>query len=457
MKKLHYGAFSLYNELIDYYVFSNDFTNNMEENKIKVLVVPSDRQGVGHFRSIWMAQQLRKSHKQELQIKIDVTPDFNNINYLSSFDIIHFHRQLGPFEASEKLFSELQSKGTILVMDIDDFWSPPPTHPLYELVMKEGIDKHIENNLKLVDWVTTTTEIFADKIREVNKNVFVIPNAVNPKSKMWRSETIPNPTDRTRVAWIGGSSHLHDLFLLRDSMSLLSKDQALKDKTQIVMCGFDIRGNLTNIDEHGNKHERPIQPHETVWMQFERIFTSDYQLLKDDHEYFKWLYRIKNDDYPQMTEKAYVRRWTLPLKTYATHYDHCDVCLAPLTDHYTKQIGKGNKAKIIKRPHIFNKVKSELKVIEAGVKRKALIAQDFGVYSQTIKDGETGILVKNNKKGWYNAIKKVVDDPRYRQELADNLHDWVMEEYSIERINGLRADFYKEVFVEMKQKNKIVV
>jgi len=135
----------------------------MENKRIKLLVCPSDVQGVGHFRSIWMAQQLRKSHKEELQIKIDVTPDFTNINYLSSFDIIHFHRQLGPFEASEKLFAELQSKGTVLVMDIDDFWSPPPTHPLYDLVKAEKIDKHIENNLKLVDWVTTTTEIFAEK------------------------------------------------------------------------------------------------------------------------------------------------------------------------------------------------------------------------------------------------------------------------------------------------------
>jgi len=98
-----------------------------------------------------------------------------------------------------------------------------------------------------------------------------------------------------------------------------------------------------------------------------------------------------------------------------------------------------------------------LKVIEAGVKRKALIAQDFGIYSKTIKDGETGILVKNNKKGWYNAIKQVVDDPGYRQELADNLHDWVMDEYSIDRINGIRASFYEQVYEGMKQKDKIIV
>lgn len=429
----------------------------MEENRIKVLVVPSDRQGVGHFRSIWMAQQLRKSHNQELHVKIDVTPDFTNINYLSSFDIIHFHRQLGPFENSAKLFAELQSKGTVLVMDIDDFWSPPPTHPLYELIKAEGIDKHIENNLKLVDWVTTTTELFADKIKEANKNVFVIPNAVNPDAKMWRSDVVENPSDRTRVAWIGGSSHLHDLFLLRDSMEMLNKDQELKDKTQIVMCGFDTRGNLTSLDENGNRHERPIQPHETIWMQFERIFTSDYQLLKEEQDYFKWLYRIKNDEFPDMYSKPYVRRWTLPLKTYATHYDYCDVCLAPLVDHYTQTVGKGSKAKHVKRPHIFNKVKSELKVIEAGVKKKALIAQDFGIYSQTIKDGETGILVKNNKKGWYDAIKQVVDDPGYRQELANNLHEWVMDEYSIDRINGIRAGFYQEVYAGMKQKSKIIV
>jgi len=429
----------------------------MEKSKIKILVVPSDRQGVGHFRSIWAAKRLKKNRREDFDITIDATPNFTNLNYLTSFDIIHFHRQLGPYESSSELFPKLQAAGVLLVMDIDDYWSPPPTHPLYDLIKKEGISEKIEKNLSLVDWVTTTTDIFAKRIEKINSNVFVIPNAVQADSKQWRSGAVPAPEGKTRVAWIGGSSHLYDLYLLKDSMKLLADDDELRKKTQIVMCGFDIRGDVTEYDAHGNPHKRPIKPHETIWIQFERIFTYDYYLLRDDPQYVKWLKKIQKEGYPDMYHEDYVRRWTQKLNSYAEHYDYCDICLAPLVETYDQQVGKGPKTKIVKRPHVFNEVKSELKVIEAGVKKKTLVAQDYAIYKDKIIDGETGILVKHNKKGWYNAIKELVDNPGYREDLANNLHEWVKEEYSIDRINGLRGDFYKQIYQEQKQKEKIVV
>ena len=400
---------------------------------------------------------MKKHRREDFDITIDATPDFTNLNYLTSFDIIHFHRQLGPYENSENLFPQLREKGVLLVMDIDDYWSPPPTHPLYDLIKKEGIGEKIEKNLTLVDWVTTTTEIFAQHIKKLNKNVFVIPNAVRASSKQWRSEAVPGPKDMTRVAWIGGSSHLYDLYLLKNSMQMIAEDEELRDKTQIVMCGFDIRGDVTQMNADGTQTKRPIQPHETIWLQFERIFTNDYRLLQQDPDYVKWLLKIKKEGYPDMYNEHYVRRWTQPLTSYAEHYDYCDICLAPLTDTFDQQVGKPPRVKMVKRPHIFNKVKSELKVIEAGVKKKALIAQDFAIYRDKIIDGETGLLVKNNKRGWYKAIKTLVDNPDYRDELANNLHEWVKDEYSIDRINGLRGDFYQEIYATQKQKSKIVV
>lgn len=583
----------------------------MSNDKIKVLVVPSDRQGVGHFRSIWSAKYFKKHKREDFDVKIDLTPHFDNINYLSSFDIIHFHRQLGPYEMAEKLFPELRGRGVTLVMDIDDYWSPPPTHPLYDLVKNEKIDEKIEKNLSLVDWVTTTTEIFAKKIRDINPNVFVIPNTVNKDSKMWKSEPTPSTGGKTRIAWIGGAcyddkteiltdqgfklfkdldgseqvatlgwneekgcsqvelhkpkeyikkrftgqlncaknenvdyavtpnhnmyvadginkagyrlvpseevygtdittlhyelfgegekcdngvssiyhvkkdehfkkdyddfvycvnvtnhiictrrngkvmwcgnSHLHDLYLLKDSMHMFQEDKELRDKSQIVMCGFDVRGDVSYIDQHGNKTKRPIQPHETIWLQFEKIFTDNYKLVKDSPEYFKWLKKIQKEGFDDQYKQNYVRRWTQPLTSYGHHYDYCDICLAPLVETIDKRIMHGKRPKIIKTPHTFNLVKSELKVIEAGVKKKALIAQDFGVYAEKIKDGETGLLVKNNKAGWYKAIKKLVENPEYREEIANNLHQWVSEEYSVDRINNLREQFYKKVMEEKRE------
>jgi hypothetical protein len=215
------------------------------------------------------------------------------------------------------------------------------------------------------------------------------------------------------------------------------------------MCGFDTRGTITEIRPDGSKNTRHIQPHETIWMKFEEIFTANYKETSKDPEYFKWLSKIKREDYPNQYTKNYVRRWTLPLTQYGKHYDYCDVCLAPIDgiDRYRTE-----KGQVINRVNYFNEVKSELKIIEAGMKKKALIAQDFGIYKELLKDGETGILIKDNKDGWYKAMKKVIQDPEYRQMLADNLHNFVKDKYDLKNVTAQRAEIYKALIKEKTAK-----
>jgi glycosyltransferase involved in cell wall biosynthesis len=336
-------------------------------------------------------------------------------------------------------------------MDIDDFWEPPTTHPLYELVKKEGLTEKIKEVIAQSDYVSTTTNIFAGYIKPINSNVLVIPNALNMNDKMWTSEVVPNESGKCRVSWIGGSSHFNDLKLMENSMRMLYNNKDLKDKFQMIMCGYDIRGTITEIKPDGSRTTRSIQPHETIWNKFEEIFTANYREESEDPEYFKWLKKIKREDYPEQYKKNYIRRWTLPLTQYAKHYDYCDVCLAPID---AIDVYKTDKGQIINRVNYFNEVKSELKIIEAGMKKKVLIAQNFGIYKELLKDGETGILIKDNKDDWYKAIKKVVQDPEYRQMLADNLHNYVKEKYDLKIVTAQRAEMYKDI---MAKKNKELI
>ncbi len=438
-------------------------TASIMKERIKVLIIPSDTQGVGHFRSIWPAQSIEKHFGDEVEVEINHQPNVNNIEYFQKFDIIHFHRHIGPYEGSAELFPKIKEKGTILIMDVDDFWEPPSTHPLYEIVKKENLTEKITGNLRLADYVTTTTPVFADYISEFNPNVYVIPNALNMNHKMWNGEEGPNPDNKCRITWIGGSSHLHDLELMRPGFQQLWGNQELKDKFQIVMCGFDIRGNVTEIAPDGQRRTRPIQPHETVWKKFEDIFTSGYKESSEDVEYYKWLNKIskpKSGDYKdEQFNKNYVRRWTLPLTKYGTHYDYADVCLAPLIDTFNEKIKHPKpdgsfKIQEVKRRHIFNEVKSELKIIEAGMKKKALIAQDFGIYSELLEDGKNGLLVKNDKKDWYKHMRKLIQEPDYREELANNLHEFVKDRYEITNVTKKRVEMYKTMMLNKKQKKK---
>ena len=104
--------------------------------------------------------------------------------------------------------------------------------------------------------------------------------------------------------------------------------------------------------------------------------------------------------------------------------------------------------KIMNVDHTFNLVKSELKIIEAGVKKKVLIAQDFGIYKELLEHGKTGLLVSDNKKGWGKAIKQIIDNPDLREEMAQNLHDWVMERYTLDTVTDTRAKMYEEILAK---------
>lgn len=417
-------------------------------DKLNILIVPSDTQGVGHFRSIWPAQQLKRQYGDQIKIKVTTNPKIDP-DFLSKYDIIHFHRNLGAYENSETLFNQLRERGVTLICDIDDYWNPPSTHPLYSVIKNDKMDEKIKRNLELADYVTTTTEIFADKIRkETGAEVYVIPNALNMKDKMWRSEVEENTTDKVRLSWIGGSSHLHDLKLLEPSFSKLNSSAPLKDKYQVVMCGFDIRGSMTEIMPDGQKRVRKIEPHESVWVEFEKIFTSNYKLIENNPEYKEWLHKFKREEYPEEYSNNYVRRWTLPLTKYGFHYDYCDVCLAPIAEKAEHITEKGQKMYV---DHVFNLVKSELKIIEAGMKKKVLIAQDFGIYKELLEHGKTGLLVSDNKKGWYKEIKKVIEDKELREELANNLHDWVMERYTLEKVTEKRMEVYQEILEKKKE------
>lgn len=801
----------------------------MQTNKkLKILVCPSDKTGVGAFRSIAPHVKLEELYPNEFEATIDYHPQLDNDNYLKQYDIIHYHRTLGSYDNMENLLGRLKSLGIVSIMDIDDSWSVGHEHPAYLLIKNSGLDKMILNNIKIAENVTTTTEIYANEIRKHNKNksVFVLPNAIDISEKQYQSN--PEKSDRVRIGFLGGScyddttevltengfklfkdldknekvatlnpktnqieynqpknyiaepfngelncaktklveyavtpnhkmyvsktkrlrdknplsydlipseniqneyfrvkrnanwigkeeeyfvlpklefvshneeelvletinnedflipvrtpikakqhkylnekygedknilmddwlkffgfwmaegwtsksgnlkqvgvaqskdnglleemfnllvkmgynptytkdkkqvrvfdkqlweylvefgnsyekfvpknilelsprqlnifldyfimgdghieknqytrrrvwtsskqladnlqeialktgiaatvtnrgkkttqikgrdiinqhdsyqigfskensgydnylitpekqftkkyngfvycvevknhilyirkngksfwcgnSHLHDLQILSGLFKNIKSD-GLLDKVQFVLCGYDLRGMITMINEQTKEQtQRPITPKESVWYQYERIFTNDYENVSP--EYKEFLLKFKEEEYPNVANEPYRRVWTKPISSYASNYNLLDVSLAPLVENE------------------FNFRKSQLKVVEAGFHKKALIAQDFGPYKIDVKSAfqygggfdETanGILIETvkNHKDWYKAIKKLILNPELIPILGNNLYNTVKDTYSIEAVCATRRDLYKKLVSEIKE------
>ena len=214
--------------------------------KIKVLVLPSDRTGVGKFRSTDPHVYLQNMYSDEFHVDIDYEPKVDDINYWKKYQIVHVHRNIGHnYDNTPNLIKFLKSLGVVVIVDLDDYWLPTIEHPIHHLIVQNKIHEKIMANLREASYVTTTTTVFAEEIKKLNKNVEIFPNAIDPQETQFKQVT--PESDRIRVGWLGGSSHLHDLALLDGFVQKNGKE--LNDKIQYVLCGFDTRGTMTEINK----------------------------------------------------------------------------------------------------------------------------------------------------------------------------------------------------------------
>jgi glycosyltransferase involved in cell wall biosynthesis len=401
-------------------------------SKINVLVVPSDRSGVGKYRSIDPHVILQNQYPDDFHIDILFQVPMDDMTFWKKYQIVHFHRTLGgDYENTPKFLETLKSMGIITIMDLDDYWLPGKEHPIHDLIVTNKIHEKIINNLRHSQYVMTTTPVFATEISKFNKNVVIFPNAINAKEPQFNEPTLPS--DKLRFGWLGGSSHLHDIMLLEGIFTKIHQHQ---NNAQFYLCGFDIRGTVTEINKQtGEQKQRPIRPEETVWKKYEEVFTNKYKLISP--EYTKFLDNFAEEDDSRFSNEFYRRVWTRPVQSYAKNYSKFDVSLAPIKNH------------------LFNRVKSQLKVIEAGFYKKAIIASNIGPYTIDLKhsldqgqfvDGNALFVDEGrNNSDWFKYVKKLIDNPSWAADLGERLYETVKDKYDLNVVTINRAEFYKSI------------
>jgi glycosyltransferase involved in cell wall biosynthesis len=404
-------------------------------SKIRVLAIPSDSHGVGKYRVLDPFKFIGNKHSDEIHVDIVMNLEDND-SVFDNYDVVVFHSfiHMAPHERNLERIEWLKKRGIKVVMDIDDFWNVDQRHPMYEQIKKQNIAEKKVLFLKAADYVTCTTDFFANEIKKRLgvKNVFVFPNAVDETEPQFQSN--PIKSDKVRFGWLGGSSHLYDIELMKSGIEFIQNQY--KDKSQFVLCGFDLRGSVHEIDRAtGNVTQRPILPHETVWSKYESIFTSGYKVLDPDHKNF--LLSYVQSDYPTM-DVPYLRRWTQDINKYALNYNYFDVSLAPLVDSY------------------FNSCKSQLKVIEAGFHKKAIIASENMPYTLDLlsavdegkfKDGGNALVVssRKNHKDWAKHMKRLIDNPNMIEDLGNRLYETVKDKYALKNVCADRVQFLKSI------------
>lgn len=397
--------------------------------KFKILVLSSDNDGVGYYRVLNPHLCLDdKDIDADIRLLSDPTIPLLNEDFIKKYKIIFFNKVLPIKQELVPNFMSLLAKYDIkLVFDIDDYWILNDTHLNYRNWKKSNSSQVVENTIKIADHVITTTKIFAEKIKELNPNVTVIQNGVNLDEMQWDSNKVES--DKIRFIWGGGISHLPDLRLLKNSFKKFDKE--FISKTQLYLCGYDLRVRT----KEGIKLDDPKR---SQWTHFESIFTNDYKYIKNPkYKEFLMNYNQDNINYgynEEFKNEFYQRRITKPILLYGTMYNEADISISPL---------KGYN-------HQFNKMKSQLKVVEAGAHKMPIIASNYGPYTiddiEGKKDGkQKGWLVDEGTNDWYEKMKWYVDNPNAIKEHGNNMYEYIKENYSMKVLSKKRADLYKKI------------
>lgn len=449
--------------------------------KCRILFYNTDQMGVNYYRTLMPALDLDKQYSDDFYVEINPNINFDDpeiLTYLTSFDIIHYHKELYDVRKYHNYRKALKDAGTILVMDIDDYWELSKTHPMYLNFVQNKIHMLVMKTLQFADYVTTTTELLAAEVRKVTgkDNVIVLPNAIDPDNMdQFQNNWVPDPDGRVRITYMGGSSHLQDLMQLEGVVNVLNADTSIKDKFKIILAGWDDRGKTSDINfnpefledlkkanlfepktvkeinkakgELGNiaripkkikekytkddvyvKSERDLTAPESIYNKYEQILT-DSQRIITDRTYISFLHKYdKNGRYAP--EGNFARRWTQSSNKYANVLNETDIVLAPLEDN------------------MFNRMKSNLKQVECWSRKLPIICSDMPPYDVDGRDMDNCILIsteKNAKKYWIKALKRLIYDADLRKQLGEQLFLDFKDKYHLSTVNKIRAEFYKRI------------
>lgn len=363
-----------------------------------LLVCPQEPNGLSHHRLLEPHSELKRSYPANYMISRATSVD--NENY-KPFDIVYFQRVISTPEKTREVIDVLHKHDKKVFFDIDDTWQLTASHPQYQTYQENKVAESTTTAIKLADYVTTTTEYFADKLRPINKNVHVIPNALNPQT--WVSTPTESPL--TRIGWIGGVFHNEDIEMIRQGTKAIIHDKSLDGKYQLSVGGFN-----------------PNQ----FYMHAEEVFTDNYARLST--HYNSYLAQCTQAMEHFSFFQPYRRLWSKAVHEYQTLYNDIDVSLIPL---------KANS---------FSLCKSQIKAIESGFMKKAAIVSETIPYTYICNE-KNSILVKESRKhkDWAKAMKRLIQNPNERKDLGEKLHEDVKDKYNLFNVNELRHQIYQNL------------
>lgn len=324
-----------------------------------------------------------------------------NDDYLKQFDLIHFCRGMAMKDMTDGLADRLNRLGIPFGIDIDDYWELPKDHILYTNYKEHDITKNILDGLKQAHFITCTTPILADEIKQINPNVYILENGIDMYEDVWQPDY--SKTNKMRFGFMQGATHLNEMKWVGKYIQNVFKSR-LKDY-QIVIGGFN--------GQPGKN---------SSYIAYERYITDSLKLIKDN-SFKKYLYSCTEANNELFSDFNYRRVWAKPVNKFGLSYNEIDVSLIPML------------------PTRFNSCKSELKMIEAGMKGKACIVSNVAPY--TLLSTKENSFQADTTWSFSMQIKYCVENPNAVKDKAEKLREDVIRKHSLQALTLNRKHLYE--------------
>lgn len=146
-------------------------------------------------------------------------------------DIICFQRPSG--KNALELARLLKQKGKYIIMDNDDTYSGIPLARLgseRQVEIAKELNHNLNEFVKMADGITVSTPILAEEYAQLNPNVVVLKNCIDPLDEMPCKK---NTTGKFRVGFIGSVTSNDDYLHIKDQIKRLDE----RNDTTIVVMG----------------------------------------------------------------------------------------------------------------------------------------------------------------------------------------------------------------------------
>lgn len=283
-----------------------------------------------------------------------------------------------------------------MLMEIDDYLlSSARSNPSAGEVYRHGGDlaKIGLEQMRQSDGLIVSTPSLAELYKPFAKNIYVIENTVD--LKLWPKR---KKNKLLTIGWIGAGSHDDDLALIRNAVQIV-----LNDHNDVQ---FSIVHGAPEFFKHKPGCEYLENPHHPRYNKMKRC-----PLCKGIDRVL-WTHDFKTiDKYP---------KWAASFGF--------DVGLAPLVDLN------------------FTRGKSNLRWLEYSAMGIPTIASPLNHFIETIRDGETGLIVKDNsEQGWIEAIESMIENKDLREEIGKNARNEVKTNWN----PSVMAKKYKKAIQEI--------